>query len=49
MGWGGCGFPIECRVPKNTILLGAKGSSSAAAIAQLAHAALTEDYRGIMV
>ena len=47
--WGGYGFPIECRAPKNTILLGAKGSSSAAAIAQLAHAALTEDYRGIMV
>merc|ERR1712227_967368 len=47
--WGGYGFPITCRAPKNTILLGAKGSSSTSAIATLANAALKEDYLGIMV
>jgi len=47
--WGGYGFPITCRAPKNTILLGAKGSSSSSAIATLASAAVKEDYLGIMV
>merc|ERR1719348_2462943 len=47
--WGGYGFPITCRAPKNTILLGAKGSSSSSAIAILANAAIKEDYLGIMV
>ena len=47
--WGGYGFPITCRAPKNTILLGAKGSSSSSAIATLAHAVVKENYRGIMV
>merc|ERR1712117_162268 len=47
--WGGYGFPITCRAPTNTILLGAKGSSSSSAIATLANAAVKEDYLGIMV
>merc|ERR1719232_1966879 len=47
--WGGYGFPITCRAPKNTILLGAKGSSSSSAIATLASASVKEDYLGIMV
>merc|ERR1719204_2312760 len=37
--WGGYGFPITCRAPTNTILLGAKGATSAGAIATLAEAA----------
>merc|ERR1719230_1403870 len=30
------GFPIQCRAPSNTILLGAKGQSSSGTIAKLA-------------
>ena len=47
--WGGYGFPITCRAPTNTILLGAKGATSAGAIATLAEAAIKNDYLGIMV
>ena len=47
--WGGYGFPVKCRAPKNTILLGAKGSSSSSAIATLASEAIKNDYLGIMV
>ena len=47
--WGGYGFPIQCRAPSDTILLGAKGSSSSSAISALASAVVQNDYRGIMV
>ena len=47
--WGGYGFPIKCRAPKNTILLGAKGATSSSAISALANAAVQNDYLGIMV
>ena len=43
------GFPIKVRTPKNTILLGAKGTSSPATFEELSNAALKEDYLGIMV
>lgn len=47
--WGGYGFPVECRAPSNTILLGCKGATSSSAISTLADAAINNDYRGIMV
>ncbi len=43
------GFPIKVRVPTDTILLGAKGASSPAAIQEMSNAVLSENYRGIMV
>ena len=43
------GFPIQTDVPKNCILLGAKGAASAATLNTLAKASLDNDYLGIMV
>merc|ERR1719385_170168 len=43
------GFPIKVNAPKNTILLGAKGSSSSATIMKLARASVKDDLLGIMV
>jgi hypothetical protein len=43
------GFPIKVSAPTNTILLGAKGSSSSNTITQLAKAAVDQDLLGIMV
>merc|ERR1711983_194552 len=43
------GFPIQTDVPKNCILLGAKGAASAATLNTLAKASLDSDYLGIMV
>jgi len=43
------GFPIKVNAPKNTILLGAKGSSSSATIMKLAQASVKDDLLGIMV
>ena len=43
------GFPIQTDVPKNCILLGAKGAASAGTLNTLANESLKEDYLGIMV
>jgi len=43
------GFPIKTDVPKNCILLGAKGATGAGTIRTLADATMTNDYLGIMV
>merc|ERR1712226_1659572 len=43
------GFPIQTDVPKNCILLGAKGAASASTLNTLAKASLDNDYLGIMV
>merc|ERR1711973_1054837 len=43
------GFPIKVNAPKNTILLGAKGSSSSATNMKLAQASVKDDLLGIMV
>ena len=43
------GFPIKCRAPTNTILLGAKGQAGSATMNTLVESAITNDYRGIMV
>jgi len=43
------GFPVTASAPSNTILLGAKGSASAAATATLARESVARDLRGIMV
>jgi len=43
------GFPIKVNAPKNTILLGAKGSSSSSTIMKLARASVKDDLLGIMV
>lgn len=43
------GFPIKVRTPSDTILLGAKGASSAATFEELSNAAIQNNYRGIMV
>merc|ERR1711983_272901 len=43
------GFPIQTDVPKNCILLGAKGATSASTIRTLAAESMKNDYLGIMV
>lgn len=43
------GFPIQTDVPKNCILLGAKGATSASTIRTLASETMKNDYLGIMV
>jgi len=43
------GFPIHVDVPKPSILLGCKGSSSGSTIMQLAEAAVQQDLLGVMV
>ena len=43
------GFPIKVNAPSNTILLGAKGSSTHGTIETLANAAVEKDLLGIMV
>jgi len=43
------GFPIKVNAPKNTILLGAKGSASSSSLSKLANAAVNDDLLGIMV
>jgi len=43
------GFPIKVNVPKNRIMLGAKGSASAADIKKLATESIKQDLMGIMV
>jgi len=43
------GFPIKVNAPSNTILLGAKGSSTYGTIETLAKAAVDKDLLGIMV
>ncbi|XP_040567756.1 uncharacterized protein [Lepeophtheirus salmonis] len=43
------GFPIKVNVPKSSILLGAKGSTSSSNIVKLAQASLDQDLLGIMV
>ena len=43
------GFPIRVNAPSNTILLGAKGSSTFGTIETLANAAVDRDLLGIMV
>ena len=40
---------MTCRVPTNTIILGASGSASAADIQALTNGVNQNDYRGIMV
>lgn len=42
-------FFSRVNAPSNSILLGAKGASSSAAITTLAQAAVDNDYRGVMV
>jgi len=43
------GFPIKTDVPKNCILLGAKGATGAGTIRTLADESMKNDYLGIMV
>lgn len=43
------GFPIKVNAPTNTILLGAKGSSSSTTLVKLATEAVKQDLLGIMV
>lgn len=43
------GFPIKTDVPKNAILLGAKGATGGGVIQTLADATMKNDYLGIMV
>ena len=43
------GFPIKTDVPKNCILLGAKGATGARTIRTLAAETMKNNYRGIMV
>merc|ERR1712179_245762 len=43
------GFPIKVNAPTNTILLGAKGSSSSTTLVKLANEAVNQDLLGIMV
>ena len=43
------GFPIKVNVPKNAILLGAKGASSSADIIDMANICVQDDILGIMV
>ena len=43
------GFPIKVNAPTDTILLGAKGSSSSSTLVKLAEESIRNDYRGIMV
>merc|ERR1712113_7458 len=43
------GFPIKTDVPKNCILLGAKGATGAGTIRKLADESMANDYLGIMV
>ena len=43
------GFKIKVNAPSNTILLGAKGSTSAATINKLVNESLKKNYLGIMV
>jgi hypothetical protein len=43
------GFPIKVPVPNDSVLLGAKGSSSPAIFEALVNTTLSENYRGIMV
>jgi hypothetical protein len=43
------GFPIKARVPKDAILLGAKGVSSRETLEKLSKAVVEENFRGIMV
>jgi len=43
------GFPIKTDVPKNCILLGAKGATGAGTIRTLAAETMKNDYLGIMV
>jgi len=43
------GFPIKTDVPKNCILLGAKGATGGSTIRTLADATMKNDYLGIMV
>lgn len=43
------GFPMKCRAPSNTILLGAKGSTTSTDLVKLATESVKNDYLGIMV
>ena len=43
------GFPIRVSVPKDSILLGAKGTSDPKTIAELSEAVVRENFQGIMV
>ena len=43
------GFPVTCRAPNTTIVVGAQGSAAAADIQKLANACNTNNYGGIMV
>merc|ERR1712107_784538 len=43
------GFPIQVDVPKSSILLGCKGSSTAGTINTLAQASIRQELLGIMV
>merc|ERR1712241_55067 len=43
------GFPMKCRAPSNTILLGAKGQAGEATMAKLVDAVIANDYLGVMV
>ena len=43
------GFPVTCRAPSTTILVGAQGSATATDIKTLADASLAKNYAGIMI
>jgi len=43
------GFPMKCRAPSNTIILGAKGQAGEATINALVQSVIDNDYLGIMV
>merc|ERR1711962_1145517 len=43
------GFPITCRAPTNTIIVGAKGTAGSKTLNALADSCIENDYRGVMV
>jgi hypothetical protein len=43
------GFPITCRAPSTTILVGANGISSSADVQTLTNTCISKNYRGIMI
>jgi len=43
------GFPITCRAPANTILLGANGVIAATDVQTLSNACINSNFRGIMI
>ena len=43
------GFPITCRAPSNTIMVGANGIIASSDVVTLTNACVSKNYRGIMV